>query len=72
MLQKMRHAGLAVAFVPRADEVSDVDRVVSIERSGIRRTFRPFASRYSVTPSTEVTRVNPWAERGRPPGLARE
>src|SRR5207249_7555374 len=46
---------------------------VSIERSGISRILRPFARRYSVTPSTEVTRATPagspapvgWAKAGR-------
>ena len=55
VLQQVRHAGLAVAFVARADQVGHVDRDLRVRRRpGYSSTRRPFGKSYSVMPPIEA------------------
>ena len=73
----MRHAGFAVTFLARANQIGDVTVTVGLELSGKRRTCKPLVRRYSVMPSTrEVTFAGAGGRRhvynvGHVPGFTR-
>ena len=51
VLEQVRHAGLAVAFVPGADEIGDVDRDRVAAGVGQQQDAEPVGVRYSVIPA---------------------
>ena len=81
VLQQVRHAGLAVAFVARAHQVGDVDGDLGLGGSGNSSTCRPLGKAYSVmppmeaffwTPSGRVSArtVTPGRKRNKPPTIS--